>query len=101
MVNAFTPITLKKRMNRTSAGIDTMSIADLSYHVLHVSAKTNWSFVRVRMDNGLTGWGECSLNGWETLQRAFADTWWPALTGRNVNEVADVAALCTIHLHGR
>ena len=76
-----------------------MHIAEISYHVLHVSAKTNWSFVRLRMDNGLTGWGECSLNGWEPLQRAFADRWWPSLIGRSVIGVDDTAALCTIHLH--
>ena len=76
-----------------------MHIAEISYHVLHVSAKTNWSFVRLRMDNGLTGWGESSLNGWEPLQRAFADQWWPALIDRSVGGVDDAAALCTIHLH--
>ena len=76
-----------------------MKITEIFYHVLHVSAKTNWSFVRARMDNGLTGWGECSLNGWEPLQRAFADGWWPSLSGRTVADVADAAAMCTIHLH--
>lgn len=76
-----------------------MKITDISYHVLHVSAKTNWSFVRARLDNGLTGWGECSLNGWEPLQRAFSDSWWPSLIGRTITDVADAAALCTIHAH--
>ena len=76
-----------------------MHITDISYHVLHVSAKTNWSFVRARTSAGLTGWGECSLNGWEPLQRAFAADWWPSLGGRQIDTVADITALCTIHLH--
>ena len=76
-----------------------MKITDIFYHVLHVSAKTNWSFVRLRMDNGLTGWGECSLNGWEPLQRAFAESWWPTLIGRAVADVDAADTLCSIHLH--
>jgi galactonate dehydratase len=35
--------------------------------VVNISPKTNWTFVGVTMDDGKTGWGECSLNGWEPL----------------------------------
>ena len=76
-----------------------MKIADITYRVLHVSAKTNWSFVQVRTDDGLTGWGECSLNGWEPLQREYAGSWWPSLIGAAVGEAAEAGGLCAIHLH--
>ena len=76
-----------------------MKVADIAYRVLHVSAKTNWSFVQVRTDDGLTGWGECSLNGWEPLQREYAGSWWPSLIGAAVGEVEEAEALCAIHLH--
>ena len=76
-----------------------MNIADITYHVLHVSAKTNWSFVRVRTGEGITGWGECSLNGWEPLQREYANSWWPSLIGAEVGDVAAAGALCAIHQH--
>jgi galactonate dehydratase len=76
-----------------------MNIAEITYHVLHVSAKTNWSFVRVRTGEGITGWGECSLNGWEPLQREYANIWWPSLIGTELGDVAAAGALCTIHQH--
>lgn len=76
-----------------------MKITDISYQVLHVSAKTNWSFVQLGTDDGFIGWGECSLNGWEPLQREYASTWWPGLIGTEVGDVAAAEALCTIFQH--
>jgi galactonate dehydratase len=76
-----------------------MKIAELNYRVLHVSAKTNWSFVQLRTDDGLTGWGECSLNGWEPLQREYANSWWPGLVGTDIGGVTAAETLCTIHPH--
>ena len=76
-----------------------MKITDITYRVLHVSAKTNWSFVQVRTGEGISGWGECSLNGWEPLQREYASSWWPGLIGTEVGDVAAAGALCTIHQH--
>jgi galactonate dehydratase len=76
-----------------------MKIAELNYRVLNVSAKTNWSFVQLRTDNGLTGWGECSLNGWEPLQREYANSWWPGLVGNDIGGVTTAETLCTIHQH--
>ena len=32
-----------------------MKITQLSHPVLHVSAKTNWSFIRVTLDDAVTG----------------------------------------------
>lgn len=34
-----------------------MKITHISHHLLHVSSKTNWSFVRVVLDGAVTGWG--------------------------------------------
>ena len=76
-----------------------MKITDISYRVLHVSAKTNWSFVQVRTTEGFTGWGECSLNGWEPLQREYASSWWPGLIGAAVADAAAAQALCAIYQH--
>lgn len=76
-----------------------MKITEISHHVLHVSSKTNWSFVRVVLDGDLVGWGECSLNGWEPLQRAYLAKWSGLLLGQSVMEVDGIASLCAIHLH--
>jgi galactonate dehydratase len=35
--------------------------------VLNVSAKTNWIFIEIATDEGLTGWGEATLTGVEPL----------------------------------
>jgi galactonate dehydratase len=48
------------------------TIAAIEPVVVNVSPKTNWTFVAVTDDAGETGWGECSLNGWETLLVAYA-----------------------------
>ena len=47
-----------------------MRVAAIELRVLNVSARTNWSFVRVRMDDGCSGVGEASLNGHEPLLAA-------------------------------
>ena len=75
-----------------------MKIRSLTFHVLHVSAKTNWSFMRVEMDAGLVGWGECSLNGWEALQREYALKFAAELTQRSISGVNDASACCALHL---
>jgi galactonate dehydratase len=76
-----------------------MLIHATAFHCLHVNPRTNWTFVRVELADGSVGWGECSLNGWETLQSAFAATFLPSLIGRQIGSANDVAASCTIHLH--
>ena len=76
-----------------------MKIRALTFHVLHVSAKTNWSFIRVETSSGLVGWGECSLNGWEMLQREYCSRFAAELTGKQITSVANVEAACTLHLH--
>ena len=76
-----------------------MKIHSLTFHVLHVSNKTNWSFVRVDAHSGLVGWGECSLNGWETLQREYVTQFAPAVIATDINSVVDVSNVCVLHLH--
>lgn len=73
-----------------------MRVAAVDLRVLNVNARTNWSFVRVRMDDGTTGVGEASLNGYETLLAACLD----ALRERVVGAAPDDAlpALAT-HPH--
>ncbi len=76
-----------------------MKIQTLTFHVLHVSAKTNWSFIRAETDAGHVGWGECSLNGWEPLQREYCLRFAAEMTGREIGSVSDVSAHCVLHLH--
>lgn len=76
-----------------------MKIRSLTFHVLHVSAKTNWSFIRAEMDAGFIGWGECSLNAWETMQREYCLRFAADMMGRAITTVADAEDACTLHLH--
>ena len=73
-----------------------MHIARVEPLVLHVSAKTNWFFVRVTTDGGLQGLGEASLNGWEPLQRAYLHELERDVVGR---PVADIALLTRVFPH--
>lgn len=59
-------------------------ITQIGAHPFHVSAKTNWFFVRVETEGGLVGWGEASLNGWESLQEAATRIQAAALCGLSV-----------------
>ena len=76
-----------------------MNILSLTFHVLHVSDKTNWSFIRVASDDGKNGWGECSLNGWETLQREYALKFAAEVASYKFDSIVDVAAVCRLNLH--
>jgi hypothetical protein len=49
-----------------------MKLVSIATHVLNVSARTNWTFVRVRFDDGSEGIGEASLERWESLVVAYA-----------------------------
>jgi galactonate dehydratase len=48
-------------------------IASVGFETLHVSAKTNWSFVVVTLDDGACAWGEASLNAWEPMLRGAVE----------------------------
>jgi galactonate dehydratase len=65
------------------------SIAAIEAVVVNVSPKTNWTFVAVRTDAGVTGWGECSLNRWEPLLTAYTAVIAPDLIGRDLAAAAE------------
>ena len=62
------------------------TIAALEAVVVNVSPKTNWTFVAVTTSDGATGWGECSLNGWEPLLVAQAQMLARDAVGRDLDE---------------
>lgn len=64
-----------------------MKIAQFEALILNVSEKTNWFFIRVTAENGMTGLGEASLNGWETAQLAVADNLRTAVQGESLDAV--------------
>ncbi len=64
-----------------------MKVERIEPLVLNVSAKTNWFFMRVTADNGLTGVGEASLNGFESAQTAYAIDYSAELIGKRVDDI--------------
>lgn len=66
------------------------AIATVLPVVVNVSPKTNWTFVAVTTDDGATGWGECSLNGWEHLLVPQAQALARDAAGRDVDAVGDL-----------
>jgi galactonate dehydratase len=74
-----------------------MKLAKLETLIINVSSKTNWTFVRLTTDEGLTGIGEASLNGWEPLQIAYAQMLADELVGRPVD---GCARSIRVHPHG-
>ena len=65
-----------------------MKVERIEPLVFNVSEKTNWFFMRVTTDNGLSGIGEASLNGWETAQIAYAENVTASLIGKSIQEIA-------------
>ena len=51
-----------------------MKIARVEPLILNVSEKTNWFFIRITAENGVSGLGEATLNGWEMAQKTVAET---------------------------
>lgn len=64
-----------------------MKVERIEPLVLNVSAKTNWFFIRITADNGLTGVGESSLNGFESAQTAYARDYCASLIGKPVSDI--------------
>lgn len=48
-------------------------IVSVRCEVLHVSARTNWTFVAVTVSDGRCAWGEASLNAWEPMLRGAVE----------------------------
>ena len=76
-----------------------MKIAQSTFNVLHVNAKTNWSFIEILTVDGIRGVGECSLNGWEPLQREYATQFSPQVLQADIKSLEDIAALCKTYAH--
>jgi galactonate dehydratase len=66
------------------------TIASLEPVVVNVSPKTNWTFIAVALSDGATGWGECSLNGWEPLLVAQAHLLAADARGRDAADPGDL-----------
>jgi len=66
------------------------TIAAIEAIVVNVSPKTNWTFVAVTDSDGATGWGECSLNGWEELLVAETARLSRMAVGREADPASDL-----------
>lgn len=64
-----------------------MPVTSIDPVVVNVSPKTNWTFVALTTSDGLTGWGECSLNGWEPLLVAQTEMLAREAAGRAIDDV--------------
>jgi galactonate dehydratase len=64
-----------------------MKLVKLEPLIINVSSKTNWFFIRLTTDEGLSGVGEASLNGWEPLQLAYAQMLAEELTGQPLDRL--------------
>src|SRR4030095_666958 len=73
-----------------------MKLAALDTAVLNVNPRTNWIFVRVRLDDGVEGVGEAPLTGGEPLFRAYCALLADDFRGR---DLADVRARLATYPH--
>jgi galactonate dehydratase len=64
-------------------------IAAIEPFAVNVSSKTNWTFIALTTDAGITGWGECSVNRWEPLLTAYAELIARDLIGHDLAFAAD------------
>ena len=71
-------------VSASRAPVNAMRIAAVTFQVLNVNARTNWSFVRVELDGGAVGTGEASLNGYEPLLDACVRALAATLVGTEV-----------------
>ncbi len=76
-----------------------MKIVRFEFHALNVNPKTNWSFIAIETADGVQGIGECSLNGWEPLLRAYAAQFAPQVLGAEMRQLSDIAMLCKTFAH--
>jgi galactonate dehydratase len=69
-----------------AARLSTMRVTAIESRIVHVNARTNWYFVRVRTDAGIDGIGEASLNGYERLLDALLADLSPRLVGAALDD---------------
>jgi len=73
-----------------------MKIVKIEPLFVNVSEKSNWTFFRVVTDEGLTGLGEATLQGWEEVQLACLNRLLPQLTGATLDQAMP---LITVYPH--
>lgn len=73
-----------------------MKIANIEALLVNASGKSNWSFIRITTDDGVTGLGEASLQGWETVQLAYLEKLKEDLLGKTP---AEALPLLRVHPH--
>ena len=66
-----------------------MTIKNITPFVVNLSPKSNWFFVRAESDDGVHGYGEATLYGWEKLQLAYLEQLSAGLVGRTVEQALD------------
>src|SRR5689334_1311154 len=76
-----------------------MVVESLVPVIVNVSPRTNWSFVALTTRDGVTGWGECSLNGWEPMLVAQAEMLAREAAGTSLDEL-DARARYVPHIPG-
>jgi galactonate dehydratase len=76
-----------------------VTITSLRCEVLHVSPKTNWSFVVVHGSDGESAWGEASLNAWEPMLRGAVELLQHQLAGLTL-DAAQVALVASPYSPG-
>src|SRR5262245_40763240 len=62
----------------------TAKLAKIEPLIINVSSRTNWFFLRVTTDDGASGVGEASLNGYEPLQLAYVEMLGRELVGQPI-----------------
>jgi galactonate dehydratase len=70
-----------------------VKIAKIEPLFVNVSEKSNWSFFRVTTDEGLSGLGEATLQGWEDVQLACLRRVEPLLLGKTLEQALPVIAV--------
>jgi galactonate dehydratase len=73
-----------------------MKIAKIEPQFVNVSEKSNWTFFKITTDEGLTGLGEATLQGWEGVQLACLERILPQLTGKTLEQAQ---AVVTVYPH--
>jgi galactonate dehydratase len=68
------------------------NIRAISLHHVHVTPKTTWSFLELKLDDGTTGWGEATLMHTPRMLDAPAAAAKQALTGHTLTLLDDYVA---------
>ena len=67
-----------------------MNITDIEPVVVHVNHRGDWVFLLVHTDDGITGLGEASHSGNDTLLVATVAAWKQQLVGKSPFQIAEI-----------